>query len=36
MAIDPEDAKGKLKSWIKERRCVRWICRQFERFLTEF
>lgn len=35
-AIDMEDAKGNLKSWIKERKVVKWIERKFTEFLESF
>ena len=34
--LDIEQAKGKLRIWIKERRTVRWIRRKFRAFIIGF
>jgi len=36
LALDFEDPKGQLAKWIQEPRTVRWIRRNFRRFLLEF
>jgi len=34
--LDIEQAKGKLRTWIKEPRTVRWIRKKFRRFILVF
>jgi len=34
--LDIEQAKGKLRIWIKEPRTVRWIRRKFRKFILGF
>lgn len=36
LALDFEDPKGKLSRWISEPRTVRWIRRNFSKFILEF
>ena len=34
--LDIEQAKGKLRTWIKEPRTVRWIRKKFRKFVLSF